>query len=67
LVLRAAQKRANVKQDYYAYLAKCPSRQILDRALGLSPGPYVGRDRAAARVPRKGSSRSINIREHWDL
>jgi len=27
----AAQKRANAKQDYDAYLANCPSRQLLDR------------------------------------
>jgi DNA-binding HxlR family transcriptional regulator len=27
----AAQKRANAKQSYDAYLANCPSRQLLDR------------------------------------
>jgi DNA-binding HxlR family transcriptional regulator len=27
----AAQKRAHAKQDYDAYLADCPSRQLLDR------------------------------------
>jgi DNA-binding HxlR family transcriptional regulator len=27
----AAQKRAHAKQDYDAYLANCPSRQLLDR------------------------------------
>src|ERR1700722_2255511 len=27
----SAQKRADAKQDYDAYLANCPSRQLLDR------------------------------------
>jgi DNA-binding HxlR family transcriptional regulator len=52
----AAQKRAQAKVDYDAFLAGCPSRQLLDRisdkwvalvlaALG-SGGPYPGEDRA---------------------
>lgn len=51
----AAQKRAQAKKDYDAFLADCPSRQLLDRisdkwvalvlsALG-SDGPQPGADR----------------------
>ena len=51
--MTAAQKRAQAKVDYDAFLANCPSRQLLDRiadkwvalvlaALG-SDGPYPGR------------------------
>jgi DNA-binding HxlR family transcriptional regulator len=52
----AAQKRAQAKVDYDAFLASCPSRRLLDRisdkwvalvlaALG-SDGPHPGQDRA---------------------
>ena len=52
----AAQKRAEAKMEYDAFLAGCPSRQLLDRisdkwvalvlaALG-SDGPHPGEDRA---------------------
>jgi DNA-binding HxlR family transcriptional regulator len=54
----AAQKRAQAKGDYDAFLASCPSRQLLDRisdkwvalilaALG-SDGPHPGADRGGA-------------------
>jgi DNA-binding HxlR family transcriptional regulator len=54
--MTAAQKRARAKATYDAFLAGCPSRQLLDRisdkwvalvlaALG-SDGPYAGSDRA---------------------
>jgi DNA-binding HxlR family transcriptional regulator len=53
--MKAAQKRARAKVDYDAFLASCPSRQLLDRvsdkwvalvlaALG-SGGPHPGQDR----------------------
>ena len=56
--LSAAQKRARAKADYDAFLASCPSRQLLDRisdkwvalilaALG-SDGPHPGDDCAGA-------------------
>jgi DNA-binding HxlR family transcriptional regulator len=56
--MTAAQKRAQAKADYDAFLAGCPSRQLLDRisdkwvtlilaALG-SDGPHPGVDRAGA-------------------
>jgi DNA-binding HxlR family transcriptional regulator len=55
--MTAAQKRALAKVDYDAFLANCPSRQLLDRisnkwvalilaALG-SDGPHPGVDRVA--------------------
>jgi DNA-binding HxlR family transcriptional regulator len=53
--MTAAQRRARSKMEYDAFLASCPSRQLLDRisdkwvalvlaALG-SGGPYPGEDR----------------------
>ena len=53
--MSAAEKRAQAKLDYDAFLAACPSRQLLDRisdkwvtlvlaALG-SDGPHPGKDR----------------------
>lgn len=54
--MTAAKKREQAKQEYDAFLARCPSRQLLDRisdkwvalvlaALG-SDGPHPGTDRA---------------------
>src|SRR5262245_51873785 len=55
----AAQKRARAKRDYDAFLAGCPSRQLLDRisdkwvalilaALGSDGPQHPGADRAGA-------------------
>lgn len=61
----AAQKRAQAKEDYDAFLAECPSRRLLDRisdkwvslvlaALG-SDGPHRPGDRAGEPRPMRYS------------
>jgi DNA-binding HxlR family transcriptional regulator len=62
----AAQKRAQAKVDYDAFLADCPSRRLLDRisdkwvALILAA---LGRDGPNPRVDRVGEPRSMRYSE----
>jgi len=69
--MTAAQQRARAKADYDAFLAGCPSRQLLDRisdkwvalvlaALG-SDGPRPGRDRSGEPRPMRYSELSRRL------
>ena len=69
--MSAAEKRAQAKVEYDAFLANCPSRQVLDRisdkwvtlvlaALG-SEGPQPGRDCAGEPGPMRYSELSRRL------
>jgi DNA-binding HxlR family transcriptional regulator len=69
--MTAAEKRAQTKADYDAFLANCPSRQLLDRisdkwvalilaALG-SDGPRPGADSAREPQPMRYSELSRRL------
>jgi DNA-binding HxlR family transcriptional regulator len=69
--MTAAEKRAQTKADYDAFLANCPSRQLLDRisdkwvalilaALG-SDGPRPGADAAGGPQPMRYSGLSRRL------
>jgi DNA-binding HxlR family transcriptional regulator len=69
--MSAAEKRAQAKVEYDAFLANCPSRQVLDRisdkwvalvlaALG-SEGPHPGQDCAGEPRPMRYSELSRRL------
>ena len=74
----AAQKRAQAKVDYDAFLANCPSRQLLDRisdkwvtlvlcALGDGPMRYSELSRLIAGVSQKMLTQTLRNLEHDGL